>query len=148
MIPYIVENLAPNSTNFTRGLVKYVPGRGYFCAVPSQNGDKVVTSPPPPIIERLQRVSKLENSSSVDGKNSGNQHNFIVDCAPVGGDAKFCCKCKGESNYKEKATTSRIPHHLALGSQLRRVISPYFKKLTAFNSWWIQDRQSISLIQS
>ena len=95
-----------------------------------------------------QRVSKFENSSSVDGKNSGNQQNFTVDCAPIGWDAKFCCKYKEENNYNEKATTSRIPYYLALGSRLRRVISPYFNKLTAFNSWWIQDRQSVSLIQS
>ena len=95
-----------------------------------------------------RRVSKFENSSSVDGKNSGNQQNFIVDCAPIGWDAKLCCECKGENNYNEKATTSRTPHHLTLGSQLRRVISPYFKKLTAFNSWWIQDGQNISLFQS
>ena len=52
MIPYMVSKLAPNSTHFTRGLVKQVPGRGYFRAVPSQNGDKFVTSPPP-IVERL-----------------------------------------------------------------------------------------------
>ena len=32
----------------TRGLVKYVPGRGYFRAVSSQNGDKFVTFPPSP----------------------------------------------------------------------------------------------------
>ena len=48
MIPYMVGKLAPNPTHSTRGLVKYVPGRGYFRAVPSQNGDKIVTSPPPP----------------------------------------------------------------------------------------------------
>ena len=53
MIPYMVGKLAPNSTHFTKGLVKYVPGRGYFRAVPSQNGDNFVTSPPPPIFERL-----------------------------------------------------------------------------------------------
>ena len=50
MIPYIVGKLAPNSPHWTRGLVRYVPGRGYFRAVPSQNGDKFVTSPPPPIV--------------------------------------------------------------------------------------------------
>ena len=44
MIPYMVGKLAPNSTHFTRDLVKQVPGRGYFCAVPSQNGDICVTS--------------------------------------------------------------------------------------------------------
>ena len=47
MIPYMVGKLAPNSSHLTRGLVKYVPGRGYFRAVPSQNGDKYVTSPAP-----------------------------------------------------------------------------------------------------
>ena len=40
--------LAPNSSHLIRGLVKYVPGRGYFHAVSSQNGDKFVTSSPPP----------------------------------------------------------------------------------------------------
>ena len=40
MIPYMVGKRAPNSTHFTRGLVKYVPGRGYSSAVPYQNGDK------------------------------------------------------------------------------------------------------------
>ena len=48
MIPYMVGKLAPNSLHLTSGLVKYIPGRGYFCAVPFQNGDKFVTSPPPP----------------------------------------------------------------------------------------------------
>ena len=52
MIPYMVGKLAPNSSHLTRGLVKYVPGRGYFRAVPSQNGDKFVTSSLPfPIVE-------------------------------------------------------------------------------------------------
>ena len=48
MIPYMVGNLAPNSSYLTRVFVKYVPGRDYFRAVPSLNGDKFVTSPPPP----------------------------------------------------------------------------------------------------
>ena len=48
MIPYMVGKLAPNSSLLNRGLVKYVPGRGYFRAVSSQNGDKFVTSPPRP----------------------------------------------------------------------------------------------------
>ena len=46
MIPYMVGKLAPNPSHLTRGLVKYVPGRGYFRAVPSHNGDKYVTPPP------------------------------------------------------------------------------------------------------
>ena len=49
--------LAPNSTPFTRRLVEDVPGRDYCRAIPSQNGDKFVTSPPappsPPIVEPL-----------------------------------------------------------------------------------------------
>ena len=48
MIPYMVGKLAPNSSHLTRGLVKYVPGRGHFRAVPSRNGDKFVISPPLP----------------------------------------------------------------------------------------------------
>ena len=61
MIPYMVGKPAPNSSYLTSGLVKYVPVRGYFRAIPSQNGDKFVTSPfPPP--NRCERV----NNSSVD----------------------------------------------------------------------------------
>ena len=47
MISYMVGKLSPNPSHPTKGLVKYVPGKGYFRAVPSQNGDKIVTSPPP-----------------------------------------------------------------------------------------------------
>ena len=43
----MVGKLAPNASHSTRGLAKYVPGRGYFRAVSSQYGDKFVTSPPP-----------------------------------------------------------------------------------------------------
>ena len=42
------RELVSNSTHFTSGLVKYVPGRGNFRAVPSQDGDNFVTFPPPP----------------------------------------------------------------------------------------------------
>ena len=55
MIPYMVDKHAPKSSHLTRGLVKYVSGRSYFCTVPSQNGDKMITSPPPPIVERVAR---------------------------------------------------------------------------------------------
>ena len=48
MIPYMVGKLAPNLSHLTRGLVRYVPGRDYFCAVPFQNGEKIVTPPPAP----------------------------------------------------------------------------------------------------
>ena len=48
MTPYMVGKLAPNPTHSTRELVKHVPDRGYFRVVPSENGNKVVTSPPPP----------------------------------------------------------------------------------------------------
>ena len=49
MIPYIVDKLSPNRTPFTRGLVKYVPGMGYFNAVPSQTGEKYQHLPNIPI---------------------------------------------------------------------------------------------------
>ena len=52
MIPYMFGKLAPNSTHSTRGVV-YVPNRGYFRAIPSQNGDTFVPSPPPSIVERV-----------------------------------------------------------------------------------------------
>ena len=45
MIPYMVGKLASNTTNFTGVSVKCVPRRGYFRAVPSQNGDKLALSP-------------------------------------------------------------------------------------------------------
>ena len=53
----MVDKLAPNPTHSIRWLVKYFSGRGFFRAVPSQNGDKFVTSspPPPPIVERVER---------------------------------------------------------------------------------------------
>ena len=56
MIPYMVGKLVPNPTHHTRGPVKYVPGRGYFGAVPSQNGNKSVTSPPLSIVELVYFV--------------------------------------------------------------------------------------------
>ena len=52
MTPYMSGKLAPNRTHFTRGLVKYVPRRGYFYAVPSQNRVKFATSLTPPTVER------------------------------------------------------------------------------------------------
>ena len=48
MIPYMVGKLAPNLSHLTRGLVKVVPGRDYFRAVPLQNGGNYVTFPPTP----------------------------------------------------------------------------------------------------
>ena len=58
MILHMVGKLAPDSTHFTRGLVKYVPGRGYFRAVPYQNGDKFATLPTPSFVERLVDARK------------------------------------------------------------------------------------------
>ena len=67
MIPYMVGKFAPNSSHLTRELVKYVPGRIYFRAVPSQNGDKIVTSPPPPpIVERVCVFIKLHITAQSD----------------------------------------------------------------------------------
>ena len=57
MIPYMVGKLVPNPTHHTRGPVKYVPGRGYFGAVPSQNGNKSVTSPLLSIVELVYSVT-------------------------------------------------------------------------------------------
>ena len=57
MILYIAGKLAPSSTHFTRGLVKYVPGRGYCRVVPSHNGINLRYPPPP----------QSSNDSSLDG---------------------------------------------------------------------------------
>ena len=62
MVPYMVGKLAPNSSHLTRGLVKHVLGGGCFRAVSSQNGDKFVTIPPPPIVERIYRVFPLSEN--------------------------------------------------------------------------------------
>ena len=59
MTPYMVGKLVPNPTHYTRELVKYVPGRVYFGAVPSQNGDKFVISPPPSIVVRLAKPGQF-----------------------------------------------------------------------------------------
>ena len=58
MIPYMIGKIAPNSSHLTRGLVKCVPSRDYFRAVPSENGDKFVTSPPLPIVERVDSLQR------------------------------------------------------------------------------------------
>ena len=63
MTLYMVDKLAPNPIHFTRGLVKYVPGRGCFRAVPSQNGNKFETSPNPPIVEYRGDIGKLNYST-------------------------------------------------------------------------------------
>ena len=60
----MVGKLAPNSTHSTRGLVRYVAGWGYFRTVPSQNGDKFVTSPAPSPI--VGRVVIAKSGSSLD----------------------------------------------------------------------------------
>ena len=81
MIPYMVGKLAPNSSHLTRGLVKYVPGRGpgrgYFRAVPSQNGDKYVTSPPPQSLN-LSLVDILRYSSRDRLNTGGLNHTYGI----------------------------------------------------------------------
>ena len=59
MIPYMVGKLAPNPSHLTRGLVKYVPRRGYYRDIPSHNGDKYVTSPPLPTVELVLRNKQV-----------------------------------------------------------------------------------------
>ena len=64
MIPYMVGKLASNVSHLTRWLVKYVPSRGYFRAVPSQNGDKYVISSPPPQSLNWSQAAPLCSTSS------------------------------------------------------------------------------------
>ena len=75
MIPYIVSKLAPNSIYFPRGLIKQVPGRGYFRAVPFQNGDKFVTSPPPP--QSLNDSPAEEQQHHRPGKAPGSARLYV-----------------------------------------------------------------------
>ena len=65
MIPYMVGRLAPNSSDLTRGLVKYAPGKGCFRAISSPNGDKYVSSPPPQKIVELVETTTLETEIEV-----------------------------------------------------------------------------------
>ena len=60
----------PEFTSFHQGMVKYVPGKGYFRAVPSQNGDEVATFPTPPIVKRLEYTSKSAYHTVKKGCNS------------------------------------------------------------------------------
>ena len=53
MIPYMVGKLAPNSTHFTRVLVKEVSGGVYLRAAPPPKRGQNCDIPPPPIVERL-----------------------------------------------------------------------------------------------
>ena len=77
MIPYMVGKLAPNPTHSTRGLVKYVSGRGYFRAVPSQNGENNVTYPPP--LNRGITTTILGMNEACDvGSNLGISLSFAV----------------------------------------------------------------------
>ena len=74
----MVGKLAVNSIQFTRGLVKYVPGGDYFRAVPFQNGDKFATSPTPPIVERLTVANCAQNGSPLsDSRVDGHPHRGI-----------------------------------------------------------------------
>ena len=71
MIPYMVGKLTPNLSHLTRGLVKYIPVRGYFRAVSSQNGDKYVTSPPPPPIVEVVHRLRVSAKPPVDRRRLG-----------------------------------------------------------------------------
>ena len=55
----------PEFIAFDKGVGQICPGRGYFRAVPSQNGDKYVTSPPPTIVELVKTLTKGDNTGSL-----------------------------------------------------------------------------------
>ena len=73
MIPYMVGKPALNPSHSTSGLVKYVLSRGYFRAVSSQNGDKIVILTPYTqlcgcfVEERTHHVTLLAQSLRVQG---------------------------------------------------------------------------------
>ena len=52
----------PKFIAFDQGVGQICPrSRGYFRAVPSQNGNKYVTSSPPPIVELVSQGGKCQN---------------------------------------------------------------------------------------
>ena len=65
MIPYIVGQLAPNSSHLTRGLVNVSPVGAIFVPFPPKTGIFVFTSPPPLIVERVAGVTVCERGSGV-----------------------------------------------------------------------------------
>ena len=62
--PNMVGKLAPNSIHFTRRLVKYVPGRGLFRAIPSQKRGQICEIP-------HQSLNDSFCSINLGGTNSG-----------------------------------------------------------------------------
>ena len=94
-----------------------------------------------------QRGNKFENSSFVDTENYRKRKPSLLIVSLLAAMQGFAVNVKGKT-FSMKVTTSRVPHHLALGSHLRCAIPPYLKKLTASNFWWIQGRPGISSIQS
>ena len=117
MIPYMVGKLAPNSSHLTRGSVKSVPGRGYFRDVPSQNGDKYVTSPPPSIVELVTPCANwLVGNFSCDGmlweKRGGGPTRQPVG-PPVGTAAMtavMSVNCVGLGSFSSRCWTFRRTH--------------------------------------
>ena len=69
MIPYMVGKLAPNSSHLTRGLFKYVLGRGYFRDVSLKTGTNMLHPFPPP---------QSLNLSDIDGQKSHVRQNSCV----------------------------------------------------------------------
>ena len=76
MILYMVGKLAPNPIHSIRGLDKYVPGKGYFRAVPSQNGEKNVTLQPP-LLQSLNGSSINLTEVPVTGATFAGHHGPI-----------------------------------------------------------------------
>ena len=87
MFLYKVDKLVPNSINFIRGLVKYVPGRGYFRDVPFQNGDRFAT-PPPPAPDCLT-THAADHSVSIREKRSRTHMSTCVFRCGKGGDIQM-----------------------------------------------------------
>ena len=104
MIPYMVRKLVPHSSHLTRGLVKSVPGRGYFRAVPSQNGDKYATSPPP----QLLNLSSLPTLRAVC-----HDHRFGQ---PTFSSLPKCLKARRDSHYGQVSPDILLMHPNILGA--------------------------------
>ena len=70
MIPHVVGKLAPNSSHFIRGLVNYVPVRGYFRAVSNPNPRKYRSGGGWKLLMPLKSVDSFEYKLSKERRNN------------------------------------------------------------------------------
>ena len=112
MIPYMVGKLAPNSSHLTRGVVKSVPGRGYFRTVPLKTGTNMLHPLPPQSLnlsivreerERKKKrcVPEVTGAEHASKRYSNEVRRFGKRCC-VGPGAVAAWRTTGRGSKKEK----------------------------------------------